>query len=104
MRQYYLYFMASKKNGTLYCGMTNVLEKRIWEHKNDQYDGFTKRYSVHKLVYYEIYGSAYEAIKREKRLKGWKRDWKMDLINKSNPDWRDLYTDNNEILPLPATP
>jgi len=75
--------MASKKNGTLYCGMTNVLEKRVWEHKNDQYDGFTKR---------------------EKRLKGWKRDWKMDLINKSNPDWRDLYTDNNESLPLPATP
>ena len=78
--------MASTKNGTLYRGVTNALEKRVWEHKNDQYGGFTKRYSIHTLVYYEIHGTAYEAIQREKRLKKWKRDWKIDLINKANPN------------------
>jgi len=83
--------LASKKNGTLYIGVTNDLIKRVYEHKNNLVEGFTKRYGVHKLVYYEIYSDIYDAIEREKRLKKWNREWKINLIKKSNPSWEDLY-------------
>ena len=91
MKTYYIYILASKRNGTLYIGVTSNLIKRIYEHKNSLIEGFTKRYYVHKLVYYEETDSIYSAIKREKQLKKWKREWKLDLIEKNNPDWLDLY-------------
>ena len=83
--------MASKKNGTLYIGVTNNLIKRIYERKNDLFDGFTKKYDVHKLVYFEETNDIHSAIYREKRLKKWKRRWKIDLIKKINANWKDLY-------------
>lgn len=85
--------MASKENGTLYIGMTSNLPKRIWEHKNKVVEGFTQKYDINKLVYYEQHESAESAITREKRLKLWKRKWKLDLINKFNPKWLDLYSE-----------
>jgi putative endonuclease len=85
--------MASKKNGTLYTGITNNLLKRVFEHKHILIGGFTKKYNVHNLVYYEIYNNVYDAIAREKRMKKWKRKWKIDLIEKSNPQWIDLSSD-----------
>ncbi len=85
--------MASKKNGVLYIGMTNDLIKRPSEHKSGEIEGFTKRYDVHKLVYYETYGDVMQAIAREKKLKKWNRQWKIDLIEKINPEWRDLFDD-----------
>jgi putative endonuclease len=91
MKQYYLYILASKKNGTLYIGVTNNLRKRVYEHKNNLVRGFTQKYSVHKLVYYEGYNNDYDAIAREKRMKKWKRQWKIELIEKHNPQWADLY-------------
>ena len=91
MNTYYVYIMASKKNGTLYIGVTNNLIKRVYEHKNDLFDGFTKKYGVHKLVYFEETNDIHSAIYREKRLKKWKRRWKIDLIKKINPNWKDLY-------------
>jgi len=91
MRQYFVYILASKKSGTLYTGVTNDLIKRVYEHKNNLVEGFTKRYSVHNLVYYEIYGDIYDAIEREKRMKKWNREWKINLIKKMNPNWEDLY-------------
>jgi putative endonuclease len=93
MRQYYVYILASKRNGTLYIGVTNNLPRRVWEHKNDLVEGFTQKYRVHSLVHYEVYGDIYEAITREKRMKKWKRQWKVELIQKSNPQWRDLFFD-----------
>ncbi|MCD6486998.1 MAG: GIY-YIG nuclease family protein [Syntrophobacterales bacterium] len=90
-----VYILASKRNGTLYIGVTSDLVKRIWEHKNDIVEGFTKRYCVHQLVWYEIHENMESAIVREKRLKEWKRKWKLELIEKNNPDWKDLY---NTIL------
>ena len=90
MNQYYVYILASRKNGTLYIGLTNNLNKRIYEHKNYLVDGFTPKYKVHNLVYYEIYNNIYDAIAREKRLKKWKRQWKIELIEKDNPKWKDL--------------
>ncbi|MEO0184377.1 MAG: GIY-YIG nuclease family protein [candidate division WOR-3 bacterium] len=90
-KNYYVYILASRKNGTLYIGITNNLAKRIYEHKNNLVNGFTQRYSVHYLVYYEIFNNAYEAITREKRPKKWKRLWKIELIRKFNPEWKDLY-------------
>ena len=86
-----VYILASKRNGTLYIGVTSYLVKRIWEHKNNMVEGFTKRYNVHQLVWYELHDSMESAIIREKRLKDWKRKWKLELIEKSNPDWKDLY-------------
>ena len=83
--------MASKRNGTLYIGVTSDLLKRIWEHKNNLVDGFTKRYGVHQLVWYELHESIESAILREKHLKEWKRKWKLQLIEKSNPEWQDLF-------------
>jgi putative endonuclease len=86
-----VYILASKRNGTLYIGVTSDLAKRIWEHKNNMVEGFTKRYNVHHLVWYELHESMESAITREKRLKNWKRKWKLELIESSNPRWLDLY-------------
>ena len=86
-----VYILASKRNGTLYIGVTSDLVKRIWEHKNNTVEGFTKRYSVHQLVWYEVHENMESAIQREKRLKEWKRKWKLELIETSNPYWQDLY-------------
>lgn len=83
--------MASKKNGTLYIGVTNNLVRRVYEHKEGLIEGFTKKYNVKNLVYYEVYNDMYEAIKREKAMKKWLRKWKIELIEKTNPDWIDLY-------------
>jgi putative endonuclease len=86
-----VYILASKRNGTLYIGVTSDLVKRIWEHKNNMLEGFTKRYNVHRLVWYGLHESMESAINREKRLKDWKRKWKMELIERNNPNWQDLY-------------
>jgi putative endonuclease len=93
MKQYYVYILASKKNGTLYIGLTNNLLKRIYEHKNNIIEGFTKKYSVHNLVYYEKHNDINRTISREKQMKKWERQWKINLIQKSNPEWKDLYYD-----------
>ena len=93
MNQYYLYILASIKNGTLYIGVTNNLLRRISEHKNDSVDGFTKKYKIHKLVYYEEINDVKVAIQREKQVKKWERQWKINLIEKNNPEWKDLYYD-----------
>jgi len=86
-----VYILASQRNGTLYIGVTSGLIKRIWEHQSDLVKGFTKQYQVHTLVWYEVHESMENAITREKQLKEWKRQWKVDLIEKSNPYWNDLY-------------
>ena len=85
--------LASGKNGTLYIGVTSDLTKRIWEHKNNVNEGFTKKYTVHNLVWYEQHDNAESAITREKQIKNWKRDWKIKRIVEMNPEWRDLYDD-----------
>lgn len=92
MEYCYVYILASSRNGTLYIGVTSDLIKRIYEHKNNLIDGFTKKYGVHRLVYYEQTSDIESAIEREKRLKKWNRKWKLELIEKNNPDWEDLYT------------
>ncbi|HAF95237.1 MAG: hypothetical protein A2021_06380 [Elusimicrobia bacterium GWF2_52_66] len=86
-----VYILASRRNGTLYTGVTSSLIKRVWEHKNDLVEGFTKRYGVHILVWYELHSNMESAITREKAIKEWKRRWKLELIEGMNPDWRDLY-------------
>jgi putative endonuclease len=86
-----VYILASKRNGTLYIGVTSDLVKRIWEHRENMVEGFTKRYNVHILVWYELHESMESAITREKRLKNWKRNWKLELIENNNPKWLDLY-------------
>ena len=83
--------LASKKNGTLYIGITSDLTRRLYEHRNNLVDGFTKRYNIHTLVYYEMTGDVNSALLRERQLKKWRRKWKIALIEKSNPQWRDLY-------------
>lgn len=88
---YYIYILASKKNGVLYVGVTNSIIKRIAQHKNKVVQGFTNTYFVDKLVYYEKYSDINDAIAREKQLKKWKREWKVNLIEKDNPEWKDLY-------------
>jgi len=90
-KHYYLYILASKRNGTLYIGVTNNLLKRVWEHKNKFVQGFTNKYTVDKLVYYEIFEDINEAILRETQMKRWKREWKIELIEKDNAEWIDLY-------------
>ena len=90
-KQFYVYIVCSKRNGTLYIGVTSDLIKRIYEHKNDLVDGFTKKYGIHRLVWYETHESAESAIIREKQLKKWKRAWKLKLIEQNNPKWNDLY-------------
>ena len=91
MRQYYVYILASQRNGTLYVGMTRDLVRRVWEHKNDLVEAFTKKYGVHCLVWYEAAETPAAAIVREKQLKKWKRPWKLQLIEEENPTWSDLY-------------
>ena len=91
MKQPCVYLLASKRNGTLYVGVTSNLLQRVWQHKNDMIDGFTKRYGIHDLVWYEIHGTMESAIMREKAIKEWKRAWKLELIEKDNPSWLDLY-------------
>ena len=86
-----VYILASKRNGTLYVGVTSDLVKRVWQHKNSLVEGFTKRYGIHQLVWYELHGTLESAIQREKRLKEWKRAWKLNLIENMNPEWKDLY-------------
>jgi putative endonuclease len=86
-----LYILASRPNGTLYTGVTGDLITRIWEHRSGFVEGFTKRYRVHRLVYFELHENMEEAIHREKRIKKWRRAWKIDLIEESNPRWRDLW-------------
>jgi putative endonuclease len=93
MKTYYVYILASKRNGNLYTGISNDLTRRVYEHKSGLIEGFTKKYSINKLVYFESTNDVNEAILREKRLKKWKRQWKIELIEKSNPDWRDLSVD-----------
>ncbi|MBE2295780.1 MAG: GIY-YIG nuclease family protein [Phycisphaerales bacterium] len=93
MKQPAVYILASQRNGTLYIGVTGDLVKRIWEHKSDQAEGFTRKYQVHGLVYYELHQEMLTAITREKQLKKWNRVWKLALIEKQNPQWRDLWED-----------
>jgi len=90
-RQPAVYILASKRNGTLYVGVTSDVIKRVWEHKNNVVKGFTERYSVHQLVWYELHETMESAIRKEKMLKNWKRVWKLELIERSNPNWQDLY-------------
>ena len=92
-KRFYVYILASKRNGTLYLGVISDIVNRAWQHKNDLVEGFTRKYGVKKLVYYEIYKDAESAIKREKQLKKWRRAWKLELIEKKNSEWRDLYPD-----------
>lgn len=91
-KKYFVYILASKKNGTLYIGVTDDLVRRVYEHKNNLVEGFTKKYGVHELVYFERHIDINEAILREKRMKKWKRYWKMKLINQMNANWGDLYS------------
>jgi putative endonuclease len=86
-----VYILASRRNGTLYTGVTSDLLKRIWEHRSGLVEGFTKRYGVHRLVYFEIHDYMTEAIRREKQIKKWRRAWKIDLIERTNPQWHDLW-------------
>ncbi|MEZ6059974.1 MAG: GIY-YIG nuclease family protein [Planctomycetaceae bacterium] len=86
-----VYILASKRNGTLYTGVTSDLVQRVWEHKNDVREGFTKDYAVHTLVYFELHEDMESAITREKRIKKWNRAWKLRLIEEKNSDWNDLY-------------
>jgi putative endonuclease len=93
-----VYILASKRDGVLYIGVTSDLASRVDVHKQDLIDGFTRRYGVHTLVYYETYQTMPEAIRREKQLKGWNRAWKVRLIEQLNPEWRDLWGESGEIL------
>lgn len=91
MKNYYVYILTNEKNGTLYIGITSNLIKRIQQHRNKIADGFTKRYNIYKLIYYEQTENINSALIREKALKKWNRNWKIRLIEESNPNWRDLY-------------
>jgi putative endonuclease len=90
-KNYYVYILTNKRNGTLYIGVTQDLLKRVYLHKKELLDGFTKKYNVKRLVYYEVYQDIKDAILREKGLKKWKREWKIKLIEEKNPSWEDLY-------------
>lgn len=92
-RSGYVYILASESYGTLYVGVTSDLVRRIWQHREGLADGFTKTYQVKRLVWYEIHDDIIAAIAREKQLKKWQRAWKVELIQKANPEWRDLYLD-----------
>ena len=87
----YVYIMTNKINGTLYTGVTSNLKKRVWEHKNHVVAGFTQKYNLNKLVYFEVLDNEIAAIEREKQVKNWHRDWKIKQINKKNPEWQDLF-------------
>lgn len=97
-KHYYVYILTNKKSGTFYTGVTNDISRRIYEHKNGLIDGFTKKYELKILVYYEIYEDVSSAIWREKIIKKWKRSIKLDAINKMNPNWNDLYYKLQEFL------
>ncbi|MBT7615948.1 MAG: GIY-YIG nuclease family protein [Calditrichaeota bacterium] len=91
MKQAFVYIMANERNGTIYIGVTSDLLKRVLQHKQNLFKGFTKKYLIHQLVYYEVSDSIESAIVREKQLKKWKRLWKLKLIESINPEWEDLY-------------
>ena len=91
MKNFYVYILCNKRNGTLYTGVTSGIIKRTYEHKNKLDDGFTRKYNLQSLVWYEIHKTADSAITREKRIKKWERKWKLELIEKNNPEWDDLY-------------
>jgi putative endonuclease len=93
MRDYFTYILVSKKDGVIYIGVTNDLLRRVYEHKNGLTKGFTEKYQVKNLVYYEHCNDSNAAIAREKQLKNWKRQWKINLIEEFNPEWKDLYSD-----------
>ena len=93
MSSYYVYILSSQRNGTLYVGSTSDLVRRVWEHKHKVIKGFTQKYNVHQLVYYEVHEMYVEAARGEKRFKNWCRIWKLNLIEEFNPTWRDLYQD-----------
>ena len=93
MKQPVVYIMASRRNGTLYTGVTSNLLKRVCEHRNDLVEGFTRKYGIHLLVWFELHGTMAAAIDREKAIKEWPRKWKLQLIEKANPRWHDLYPD-----------
>ena len=101
---YYVYILASRRNGTLYIGVSNDVLRRTWEHKNDLVAGFTRKYGVHILVWYETYNDIAAAIAREKRMKRWNRDWKIALIEKTNSGWNDLYERLLGEIALPDLP
>ena len=90
-KTFYVYFLASKRNGTLYTGVTNDLVRRVFEHKQGAVKGFTKTHGIHDLVYFEVFDDPTSAIQREKTIKGWPRSWKINKIEEGNPTWRDLY-------------
>ena len=92
-KNFFVYMLASKINGTIYIGVTSDLPKRVWEHKNKVVEGFTEKYDVNKLVWFEAHENAESAIRREKQMKEWKREWKVKRIVEMNPEWRDLYDD-----------
>ena len=91
MKNYFVYILASKRNGTLYIGVTNNLLQRVEQHKSKLIEGFTKKYNVHKLVHFEVFDDMITAITREKQIKGWLRSKKISLIDSNNPEWKDLY-------------
>ncbi len=91
VKQPAVYVLASERNGTIYVGVTSNLVQRIWQHRNDQVVGFTQKYQVHSLVYFELHESISQAIQREKQIKSWSRGWKLELIEKENPRWVDLW-------------
>ena len=93
MKTYYVYILCSRRNGTLYIGMTSDLIKRVYEHKNNMVDGFTKSHGVHSLAWYETHETPDAAILREKQIKKWERKWKLRIIEEKNPEWKDLYND-----------
>ncbi len=93
MKQFCVYIVSSGRNGTLYIGVTSDLVRRVWEHKNKATTGFTVKYGCDQLVHFEVFENAEAAIIREKQMKEWRRTWKIELIEKSNPGWRDLYAD-----------
>jgi len=91
MKTFHVYIMASRKDGPIYIGITSDLVRRVYQHKNEVYEGFTKRYNIKRLVYVEEYNNFDEAVTREKQLKKWNRAWKIELIEKDNKEWKDLY-------------
>jgi putative endonuclease len=101
---YFVYLLCSRRNGTLYCGVTNSLLRRVYEHKCKQVEGFTRKYGVDKLVWYEPHDDINEAIIREKRIKRWRRQWKLNLIEQENPKWRDLYWELGGVDPKKLVP
>ena len=99
MKHYFVYILSSK-NKTLYIGFTDILARRIYEHKLGLVDGFTKKYNVNRLVYYEAHPSLSKAVRREKQLKNWHRQWKINLIESVNKDWKDLYTEISDPIKI----